>query len=156
MRWNQGRETVEQMLQGSRPQLQSVHPSRDHADRLISQSRARLTSAALLADTDPEGAYALAYDAARKALTAVLANQGLRPTSAGGHLAVYDAVRAQLDPPLGRTIRPFDRMRRNRRDAEYPPVDAQGITTTDVTEDVPKATAIVELAERVLHQMSPF
>src|SRR5574342_1211176 len=25
----------------------------------------------------------------------------LRPTTRGGHMAVYDAVRAQLDPPMG-------------------------------------------------------
>lgn len=35
------------------------------------------------------------------ALTAVLENQGLRPTSRGGHIAPYAAVAAQLDPPLG-------------------------------------------------------
>jgi hypothetical protein len=44
------------------------------------------------------GGYALAYDGARKALTAILENEGLRPTTRGGHLAVFEAVRAQLGP----------------------------------------------------------
>jgi hypothetical protein len=36
----------------------------------------------------PDGIVApLTYDAGRKALAAVLGNEGLRPTSAGGHLA---------------------------------------------------------------------
>jgi YD repeat-containing protein len=63
-------------------------------------------------DEDPEGAYTLAYDAARRALTAVLQNQGPRATSRGGHTAVYEAVRAQLDPPLGSILRPFTNMPR--------------------------------------------
>ena len=156
MRWDQGRSTIEEMLRGPRPALQRVKPSREHADRLIRQARAHLDSAEVLAEADPEGGYALMYDAARKALTAVLENQGLRPTSAGGHLAVYDAVRSQLDPPMGQTLRPFDRMRRNRRDAEYPPTDAEAVTSEKVAEDLPKATAIVDLAEKALDQMSSF
>jgi hypothetical protein len=156
MRWDQGRDQIEAMLQGNRPQLQQVNPSREHADRLIAQARAHLASAELLHETDPEGAYALMYDGARKALTAILENQGLRPTSAGGHLAVYDAAMAQLDPPLGKTLRPFDRMRRNRRDAEYPPTDAEEITVEKVDEDLPKATEIVDSAEKILDEMSPF
>ena len=96
------------------------------------------------------------YDAGRKALAAVLGNEGLRPTSAGGHLAVYEAVRAQLDPPMGSVLGPFDRMRRQRRDAEYPQVDAPELSAADVREDVPKVQAILDLAVRVLDGMSPF
>lgn len=39
------------------------------------------TAAELVVSTDADAAYVLAYDAARKALTAVLENQGLRATS---------------------------------------------------------------------------
>lgn len=154
MRWNHGRDTVERLLAENR--LQRVPPSRDQADRLISQARTHLASAAIICQTDPPGGYAMAYDAARKALTAVLENQGLRPTTRGGHLAVYDAVRAQIVPPMGQVLQPFDRMRRQRHDAEYPPADAPGLTPEDVWEDIPKATAVVDLAERILDQMSPF
>jgi hypothetical protein len=73
----------------------------------------------------PLAGYALAYDAARKALTAILENQGLRPTTRGGHLAVYEAVRAQLEAPMGRLLRTFNRMRTRRHDAEYPPTNCQ-------------------------------
>lgn len=96
------------------------------------------------------------YDAARKALTAILENQGLRPTSRGGHLAVYHAVRAQLDPPMGRVLLPFDRMRRRRHDVECPPAGAPELRPEDVTEDVPKVTALLDLAQRVLDEMPPF
>src|SRR3546814_11895845 len=71
-------------------------------------------------ENDLELAFAAAYDAARKSLTAVLAIQGLRPTSAGGHLSVYYSSLAQFEPPMGRKIKPFDWMRRTRNDTEYP------------------------------------
>lgn len=47
-------------------------------------------------DTDPEATCSLAYDAARKSATALLAYQELRPTTAGGHIAVVDVMRAQF------------------------------------------------------------
>ena len=96
------------------------------------------------------------YDAARKTLTAILDNQGLRPTSRGGNLAVYHAVRAQLDPPMGKTLLPFDRMRRRRHDVEYPPAGAPELSAEDVTDDVAKVITLLELAQRVLDEMSPF
>jgi len=86
----------------------------------------------------------------------VLENQGLRPTTRGGHLAVYQAIRVQLDPPMGQMLRPFDRMRRQRHDAEYPAAGSPQVGADDVREDAAKAAAIVDLAERVLDQMSPF
>ena len=154
MRWDQGQAVIDRMLADA--ELQRVPASRDHADRLISQARNHLTSAAEICDQDPPGGCALVYDAARKALTAILENQGLRPTTRGGHLAAYEAVRAQLEPPMGKTLRPFDRMRRQRNDAEYPPSNAPALTADDVREDIPKAADIISLAERVLDQMSPF
>lgn len=154
MRWEQGRPAVDSLLRDGH--LQQVPASRDHAERLLTQARRHLTSARVTAADDPEGSYALLYDAARKALWAILENQGLRPTSAGGHLAAYEALRAQLDPPLGHVLRPFDRMRRQRRDAEYPRTDAPELEPEDVAEDVPKVEAILELADRVLDQMSPY
>jgi hypothetical protein len=53
-------------------------------------------------------------------------------------------------------VRPLDRMRRQRHDAEYPPGNAPALTADDVREDIPKAADIISLAERVLDQMSPF
>jgi hypothetical protein len=155
MRWNQGREVIDRMLADS--ELQRVPASREHADRLIVQARKHLVSANEISEDDPAGGYTLVYDAARKALTAVLENQGLRPTTTrGGHLAVYEATRAQLDPPLGQVLRPFDRIRRRRHEVEYPPTDAPQVNSDDVREDAVKAAAIVDLSERVLDQMSPF
>ncbi|WP_395295028.1 HEPN domain-containing protein [Kitasatospora hibisci] len=107
-------------------------------------------------DIDPVGAYSLAYDAARKALAAVLVNQGLRATSRGGHVAVYETVKAQLDPPLGSILRPFSRMRVRRNESEYRSAEAPPITAEEVTEDLPKAQAIIELAEKAMPHMGRY
>jgi hypothetical protein len=100
--------------------------------------------------------YRSAAGAARMALTAVLENQGLRPTSRGGHIAPSSAVAGQLDPPMGAVLRPFDRMRRTRNRSEYPSFTTPEVTADDVLADSPAATAIVETCENVLDEMSPF
>jgi hypothetical protein len=120
------------------------------------QARKDLASAKLLLDANPKRAYESLYDAARMALTAVLENEGLRPTSRGGHIAPYAAVSAQLDPPLGATLRPFDRMRRTRNRSEYPSFTTPDLTADNVRADLPVAASIVEVCEGVLDQMSPF
>ncbi|GGK96854.1 hypothetical protein Ppa06_56440 [Planomonospora parontospora subsp. parontospora] len=107
-------------------------------------------------ETDPTGACQLVYDASRKALASILENQGVRATSRGGHLAVLDAVTAQLDPPLGQALRSFDRMRRRRNSAEYPRPDTPEIAPADVMQDIVKAEQFMALAIKVLDQMSPY
>lgn len=154
MRWEQGRDEILRLL--NERNLQRVNPSRVHADRLIEQAHQHLKSAQFLGTSDLEGAYVLLYDAARKALAAVLENQGLRSTSKGGHLAAFHAVRAQLDPPLGQTLLPFDRMRRTRHEVEYPSADAPNLVVQDVADDIVKSALIVELLARILDEMSPF
>ncbi|GAA2084984.1 hypothetical protein [Actinomadura alba] len=154
MRWEQGRADIEGMLQ--RGELERVPPSRSHADELIAQARAHLVSAKVVAEADAVGAFQLLYDAARKVLCGVLANQGLRATSRGGHIVVYEALAAQLDPPLGPALRPFDRMRRRRNHAEYPQVESPQFTTDEALREAPKVEKILDLAVRVTDQMSPY
>jgi len=154
MRWEQGRAALDGMV--ARGELERVPASREHADALLAQAHQHLGSARAITALDPVGAYQLLYDAARKALTAVLENQGLRATSRGGHLAVRDAVTAQLDPPLGRVLRPFDRLRRRRNQAEYPSAEHPAVEPEDVDRDVPKVEQVLEVAAKVLDQMGPF
>jgi hypothetical protein len=154
VRWNQGRATIEKLVADG--ELQLVPPSREHADQLITQARKDLSSAELLSDSNPKRAYESLYAAARMALTAVLENEGLRPTSRGGHLAPYSAVAAQLDPPMGAVLRPFDRMRRTRNRSEYPSFTTPDVTSDNVHADLAEATAIVDICENVLDEMSPF
>src|SRR6266511_3373278 len=82
MRWQQGRDTLDSMI--NRGELERVPASREQADLLLAQAHQHVSSARAIAESDPAGAYQLLYDAARKALAAVLENQGLRATSRGG------------------------------------------------------------------------
>ncbi|MBS2963319.1 hypothetical protein KGA66_09700 [Actinocrinis puniceicyclus] len=154
MKWGQGRADIERMI--SAGELQRVPASREFADGLLDQARAHLGSGERIKDEDAHGAYVLVYDAARKALAAVLENQGLRATSRGGHVALGQAVRAQLDPPMGSALRPFERMRRRRNTIEYAPADTPRTTAQDVADDLPKARALIDLAATLLDEMSPW
>ncbi len=69
-----------------------------------------LSTAETAADNDPDSAFTLAYDAARFACTALLAQQGLRATTRGGHYAVELAVRSQFAGTFDR----FGGLRRQR------------------------------------------
>jgi hypothetical protein len=154
MRWNQGRADIDRLLQDRR--FERVPADREFADRLVGTGRTKLVTAARDAQSDPDSAYEALYGAARLALVAILENQGLRPTSKGGHIATYEAVRAQLDPPLGKIIKPFDRLRIQRHAVDYPTASTPQITTADVLRDLPVAAAIVDLAADVLDQMDVF
>lgn len=137
--WNQGRAEIDRMLVSG--ELEQVTPSRDLADRFMAQATRNLSSVEpLLAAGNPSLAYSALYDAARMALTAMLANQGLRPTRSGGHLAVYYTAKAQLVPPMATTVNPFDAMRRRRHQGEYgsDPDNPDDITTDEVRDDAPR------------------
>ena len=150
-RWNQGRETIDALIAGGA--IERVPASREAAEAELVRARTHIASARLLLDSDPEGAYILAYDGARRALAAVLQNQGLRATSRGGHIAIYDAVLAQLDPPLGSLLRPFNRMRARRNEVAYRSSEAPSVTAEDVRVDVSKVEALVGVAEKAIPNM---
>ena len=153
--WEQGRDTIEAMLRSG--VLERIPASREHAQHLIGQARRHLASAVIIADADPDGGYAMVYDAARKALAAVLENEGLRTTSLRGHhQSGYEAVVAQLDPPMGPQLRPFLRMRQTRAAAEYPVRDRPALTQADVLDDHAKSEQIVDICASVLDHMPVF
>ena len=81
--WGQGSATVDQMLADGR--LERVPANPVAAQGLIDKAQTHLGSAAVLAGTDVELAYDALHAANRKALTAVLLAQGLRPTRIAGH-----------------------------------------------------------------------
>lgn len=149
--WEQGRAVVDSLIQTKR--LARVPANRELASEYILQAKAHLTTSASADGKDPVGEFQLAYDAARKALASILINQGLRPTSLGGHIAVYDAVRAQLDPPLGDAFRPFSWMRPLRNDSEYPSPDRPVAGREDAHEARIAARLMVEHAERLFELM---
>jgi hypothetical protein len=84
--WPKGAEVIQELIDHGH--LEQVPANPDEAAYLIDKARLHLRTARTLAEVDPEIAYDALYAAARKALTAVLRQQGLRPTREGGHEAV--------------------------------------------------------------------
>lgn len=127
-RWPQGAAEIETMLE--RGDLQRVAPSTEHADLLMGHADEHLRAAKPLIESLPTSAFPLIYDAARKAMTAVLARQGLRPharSEIGAHKAVQQAIQAQLGRAAA-IIRPFGPMRIRRHETEYPSMRDAPIT----------------------------
>ena len=94
MTWSRGAEDIERLLRDN--ELEVVEPSDELARRLLDDADNHLVSARAIGASDRNGAYQLAYDAARKACASLLAPQGLRATTKGGHIAIQDTVVAQF------------------------------------------------------------
>lgn len=152
-RWEQGRADVDRLIAQGR--LERVAPNQQHAQVLLAQARRAVQSAVVLASTeDTITAFTAAYDAARKALTAILLNQGLRPGSGeGGHAVLREAVLAQLEPPSQPAVRAFGWMRQTRNSSAYPQPDRATATDHEVTDGIEAAHAIIQVAEKVIPVM---
>ena len=123
---------------------------------LMRQAETHLASAPALLPADPPGAFAVIYDAARKSLGAVLAQQGLRATSTNGHRATQEAIEAQLGPNASKVVRPFRSLRTRRHDAEYPGLDTPEVTVQEAEEALEDASSIVGAMKMFLPNVGPW
>jgi hypothetical protein len=151
--WSRGRAEILGMIE--RRELTQVTADAELADRLLAAARQHVVSAGVLADSDPYLAYAALHDAIRKALAALLQMQGLRATTSGGHLAVSQAANAQFGATMGGILRPVDRIRITRHEAEYPGPTTY-IDEDAVREDIPKAEAVIEAVAKALPHLLVF
>src|SRR5215471_20505730 len=94
-RWRQGKAEMEQLIR--RRELEHVTGAAADGAPLLAQAHKTAATAAGLVHADAHSAYVLAYDAARFACIALLAQQGMRATTDGGHYAVERAVRARSE-----------------------------------------------------------
>lgn len=155
MTWKPGMATIVRLLEAN--ELERVEPSPEHAERLLDEAERHLASAQRIAEEDPNGAYQLGYDALRKSGAALLAAQGLRATSIGGHIALQDAIRDQFGNVIP-MFSQFARFRRARNQLEYPSDSSGDATLEDVEDIVSTAFEVVEKARTVLREgvLDPF
>ncbi len=149
-RWARGQAEITEQLAGRH--LESVTGARADGSPLLKQAHRTVATAAGLVSDDPYSAYVLAYDAARFACVALLAHQGLRATTSGGHYAVEQAVRAQFGPGF----RPFGMLRRRRNELEYPHLPADTATAEEAAHAVQDVRRILAAADQLLPQLSIF
>lgn len=139
-----------------RHDLEIVIASMDLATALLTQSDEAIATASDAADAGRwYSAYANLWDAVRKALSAPLQAQGLRPTRTGGHIAVEHAAVAQFTGAMGTLLRPVPRMRSTRNDTDYPDPDTQ-IEPDLVLDDLAKARDIVAACHKVMPHLTVF
>jgi hypothetical protein len=157
MSWERGRADIERLLGDG--ELERVTPSAEAAVRLVASAEAHIALAGKGVDDDPAGALQLSYDAARKASAALLALQGLRATTRGGHIAVIDAVRAQFNDRGGMDVfGKLHRLRRRRNTTEYPDLDSPTVTEGDAAQAIAIARETVDAVKRLIDsgKLDPF
>lgn len=143
--WQKGRADIEQLLASG--DLDRVQPSGDLTDRLLDEAAAHIDTAHAAIDDDPTGALQIGYDAARKAAIALLAAQGLRGTTEGGHRAIAAAAAAQFNGTFDR----LERMRRRRNAAEYPDIDTPEVTDDDARDAIEAAQRMYDAAVGIIN-----
>jgi len=149
-RWARGEVVVERLLRDG--MLQELDGVAAQGQPWLDRAGRTLTAAAALANAEPASACTLAYDAARFACVALLAHQGLRSTTRGGHVAVEEMVRAQF----GDAFKPFRDLRIRRNELEYPTHPDEPVEPQEATESVAAARAILAAASQLLPHLSVF
>jgi hypothetical protein len=149
-RWPGGEAEVERLV--ARRELELVAGAGADGSPLLAQASRTVATAAVVVRNDAYSAYVLAYDAARFACIALLAQQGLRATTSGGHYAVERTVRAQF----GEGFRPFADLRRRGNELEYPHVPGNAATADEAEQAVEVAQRLIAAAGQLLGQLSFF
>lgn len=149
-RWILGEAEIEALIASG--DLQTLTGAAADGRRLLEKAALTLGTARAVAERDPDSAFVLAYDAARQAATALLAHQGLRPTTKGGHYAVEQAMRAQFGPGFRR----FGALRRRRNELEYPERPGDDASVDEANDSIQHAHAIVTAARGLLEQLGLF
>lgn len=146
--WKKGHDIIAGLVK--QHHLERVSGAAANGQALLDHARQRLTGAEAAATADPIGAYTLAYDAARQAATALLTQQGLRPKSQGGHIAIVEAVTAQFGP----VFEQLNRMRRTRNHLEYPgSAEDLDLGAEEADEAITVAEELIDAADALLPQL---
>jgi len=150
MRWSTGEATVERLLAARH--IEKVQGAQADGDSWLERARRGLDAARVLAQSAPDSSVILAYDAARQACVALLAQQGLRPTTSGGHYVIEEVIRAQF----GTSLTAFGGLRRRRNELEYPLYPTERASAAEAAETLKIAGEIIDAAARLLPNLAFF
>lgn len=148
-RWTRGESDIEALV--SNRQLEEIRGSATDGRRLLDEATKRLGTSEGAKD-DPNGAFTLAYDAARLVCTALLAQQGLRPTRDGGHIVVERAMKTQF----GDGFRDFGWMRRRRNEVEYPTTPDVAVSEDELRDAISATATMIDNADQLLPNLGFF
>jgi YD repeat-containing protein len=132
--------TVDDMI--GRGDLERVESDAAASEGAIEEARRHLESARSISASDPNGAYQLAYDGARKIVAAHMRRNGVRVRKGEGtHALTARYAGEALDTGLGKRL---DAMRRRRNRSEY---GTAFFSNEEVSEAVATAEALLGLVE---------
>lgn len=144
--WPRGRDRIDELLRAG--DLEQVKGAATDGRALLAIARERLLAAEdLLRGERYVAVPSNAYDGARLACVALLAQQGLRPTTGGGHGVVVAAMRAQFGQGLAPDL---DHLRRRRHELEYPHDYADEVSAEEARDSVGRARSVLEGVARLL------
>ena len=117
-------------------------------DRLMEDATTHLgTASAALKMGDLAGAFQLAYDAARKSLSALALSHGLRTKGEGAHATLIAVIQTEFSDESGlEVVGKLDRLRRTRNQAEY---SGHWFDRDEIEDALATAGAIVKWATAV-------
>lgn len=145
--WQRGRSRIDEMLASG--QLELITGASANGAPWLAKARRRLDTSTVLAADDPESALVLAYEAAHAAGFGLLAQQGLRPTRNGGHIAVEQALRAQFGGPFDK----YGWLRSARNEDLYPAFPGDRIDAQTLVEALADSADILNAAEQLLQSL---
>jgi hypothetical protein len=149
-RWRLGEAEIEALLAAG--ELQVLVGDAAQGEPWLTKAARTLQTATSVRSSDPSSAYVLGYDAARYACVGLLAQQGLRPTTKGGHYAVERAVTAQFKDRLGT----FGSLRRRRNQIEYPTTVIDEVDAEEITEALETIATMLDQAAMLLPNLGLF
>lgn len=128
--------------------VDEVESTKKDAEHKLAQAEGHLESASVICATDLEGALQLTYDAARKALQALMAAAGLRLRQPpGNHWTFVEISRlAIFDQEIWVDLK---WMRERRNDSEYSNVGAPEITAREADEAMVAARLMLADVQRM-------
>lgn len=107
--------SLQAMIEARR--IEQVEPNAEEAALALDEAARHATSAEGIVATDPNGAYQLAHDGARKAVMPHMRRSGFRVRSGeGSHVITAEYATVAIDQTLGPRL---ERMRRRRNRSEY-------------------------------------
>ncbi len=132
---------VDDLIQ--RGSVQRVPIDARAVERLMRDATQHLDTASVALERgDLAGAFQLAYDAARKSLSALALSRGLRTKGEGAHVTLIAVIQMELsDEPGLEVVGKLDRLRRARNRAEYA---GRWFDRDEIEEVLRTAGAIVE------------
>jgi hypothetical protein len=148
--WTRGQATIRELLESG--DLQRITGEMTDGQAWLDKAARTLTTAATIADDDPESGLILTYDAGRQIGTGLLAQQGLRPTTRGGHLAVTKSIVAQFNGPFTA----LERLRRRRNELQYPTFPGEHIDPDEVHAAIRTVQQFLTAATELLPKLGIF